>query len=72
MGFDLLQARLTKKSDGTYAATMKTAIAPLARPIDIIHAGPGRLFLAEYTRPLDHQSGLPQMPGRILELKVKK
>jgi mono/diheme cytochrome c family protein len=72
VGFDLLQARLTMRPDGGYEATMHTVIAPLARPIDIIHAGPGRLLIAEYTRPLDHTSGLPQMPGRILELAVKK
>ncbi len=72
VGFDLLQARLMKKSDGGYEVTVKTAIAPLARPLDITHAGPGRLLIAEYTRPLDFKSGLPQMPGRILELAVKK
>jgi mono/diheme cytochrome c family protein len=72
VGFDLLQAKLKLRADGTYEATMKTAIAPMARPIDIIQAGPGRLFIAEYTRPLDHKSGLPQLPGRILELAVRK
>jgi len=72
VGFDLLEARLKKRADGSHEATVKTAIAPLARPIDIVHAGPGRLLIAEYTRPLDHKSGLPQMPGRILELAVKR
>ena len=34
-------------------------------------AGSWFAAIAEYTRPLDFKSGLPQMPGRILELKVK-
>lgn len=71
VGFDVLQARLKKTATG-WEATMTTALAPLARPIDLHLAGKGRVFIAEYTRPLDHKSGLPMMPGRILELAVKR
>ena len=71
VGFDLLQARLKKTATG-WEATMTTALAPLARPIDLHLASGGRVFIAEYTRPLDHKSNLPQMPGRILELAVRK
>jgi glucose/arabinose dehydrogenase/mono/diheme cytochrome c family protein len=47
VGFDLLQARLKKTADGSgYEATMKAVLTPLARPIDIIHAGPGKLLIA--------------------------
>ena len=71
VGFDVLQARLKQTATG-WEATMTTALAPLARPIDLHLAGRGKVFIAEYTRPLDHKSGLPMMPGRILELAVKK
>ena len=69
-GFDLLQARLKKTATG-YEATFHTVLAPLARPIDL-HLATGRVFIAEYSRPTDHKSGLPMLPGRILELAVKK
>ena len=71
VGFDVLRARLKKTATG-WEAEMTTALAPLARPIDLHLAGKGKVFIAEYTRPLDHRSGLPMMPGRILELAVKK
>ena len=71
VGFDLLQARLKQTATG-WEATMSTALAPLARPIDLQLAGKGKVYIAEYTRPLDHKSGLPMMPGRILELAVKR
>ncbi|HSH93664.1 MAG TPA: PQQ-dependent sugar dehydrogenase, partial [Roseimicrobium sp.] len=70
VGFDILQARITPLKGGGYEASMKTVISPLARPIDLFVAEGGKVFIAEYTRPLDHKSGLPQMPGRILELTI--
>lgn len=70
VGFDLLQARLRKTADG-YEATFSTVLAPLGRPIDL-HLAPGRVFIAEYSRPTDHKSGLPMLPGRVLELSVKR
>ena len=70
VGFDLLAARLKKTATG-YEAEMRTVLAPLARPIDL-HLAPGKVFIAEYSRPLDHKSGLPMLPGRILELSVRK
>lgn len=71
VGFDVLQARL-KQTATDWETTMTTALAPLARPIDLHLAGKGKVFIAEYTRPLDHKSGLPMMPGRILELAVQR
>ena len=70
VGFDLLQARLEKK-DGRWQAVFSTLLAPLARPIDL-HLGAGKVFIAEYTRTTDQKSGLPMLPGRILELSVQK
>lgn len=72
VGFDVLQARLSKNEKGEWAATMKTFLAPMARPIDLHLAGRGKVYIAEYTRPLDYKSGLPMLPGRILELSVVK
>ncbi len=70
VGFDLLQARVKKTATG-YEATMHTVLAPLARPVDL-QLAPGKIFIAEYSRALDHMSGLPMLPGRILELSVKR
>jgi glucose/arabinose dehydrogenase len=71
VGFDLLQARLEKNSEGVYQARVKTVLKPLARPIDIHHSGPGKFYIAEYSRITDNQ-GSYSLPGRILELAVKK
>jgi mono/diheme cytochrome c family protein len=70
VGFDVLQATLEPRGDG-YAATFRAVLAPLGRPIDLHVAGP-RVFIAEYSRSTNHTAGLPALPGRILELSVKK
>jgi len=72
VGFDLLQIKLKKNDSGVYDAQIKQLIAPLARPIDIHLAGRGKIYIAEYTRVLDNSGRVPMMPGRILELAVKK
>ncbi len=72
VGFDLLQARLSRNEKGEYVAAISTVLAPLARPVDLHLSGKGTVYIAEYTRPLDYKSGLPMLPGRILELSVKK
>lgn len=69
-GFDLLQARLQKNAQGKYQATVKTILAPLARPLDIVQNGKGKLYIAEYCRSITFKGSLG-LPGRILELAVK-
>lgn len=68
VGFDLLRARLVRADDGRYSAQMETILAPLGRPIDV-HVHRGSIYVAEYTRPTNHKSGLGWLPGRIIELK---
>ena len=45
-------------------------VAPLARPLDIVQQGKGKLYLLEYSRPLTSKGSLG-FPGRILELGTK-
>lgn len=68
VGFDLLSVRVEKRGDGTWAARVDTVLAPLARPIDALLIGAGRVLILEYTRPTDFKSKLGWLPGRILEL----
>jgi glucose/arabinose dehydrogenase len=70
VGFDVLQMRLKKTAVAFEAQTM-TWLGPLARPIDIV-ALDGKIFVLEYSRPLNHKGDVPMLPGRLLELKVKK
>ncbi len=72
IGFDLLQMRLKKNTAGVYEATTHALLPHLGRPIDVHLGAGGKIFIAEYTRLLDNNSGLPMLPGRILELSVKK
>ncbi len=69
VGFDLLQAKLERKGD-RWQASIQTLLAPLARPVDL-HLGPGKVFIAEHARATDNASGLPMLPGRILELSAQ-
>ncbi len=69
-GFDLLQVRLQKDATGKYAATVKTMLAPLARPLDLLLSGQGKVYISEYTRTIALKDSLA-LPGRILELSVK-
>lgn len=71
-GFDVLSLRMEQKSDGSWTAQTTTFLKPLARPIDIHLAGPGRLFILEYTRVTDFKSRIGQLPGRILEIKATR
>jgi len=70
-GFDLLQVRLQKDPGGRQTATVKTLLAPLARPVDVHLGGRGKVYICEYTRSVTFQ-GSTALPGRILELAVKK
>jgi glucose/arabinose dehydrogenase/mono/diheme cytochrome c family protein len=71
-GFDLLQMRLRKDSQGKYEATTTTLLAPLGRPIDVHLGAHGKIFICEYTRQTNYNAELGMLPGRILELSVKR
>jgi glucose/arabinose dehydrogenase len=70
-GFDVLSMRLTRAADGTWTANTTTVLAPLGRPLDVAHFGPGAALILEYTRPTNMRDGLGWMPGRIIELRKK-
>lgn len=70
-GFDLLLVRPQARPDGTWEATVKTLLAPLARPLDVYQSGPGKLLVLEYTRPTNFKDQVGWLPGRILELSVR-
>lgn len=67
VGFDLLTVQVAK---GAAAATarVETLVAPLARPLDVLRVGSGRVLILEYTRPTNLKDGVGWLPGRILEL----
>ena len=69
-GFDLLSVHVSKKDDGSCTARVETVLAPLARPLDVLRAGAGRVLILEYTRPVTFKDKLGWLPGRILELSA--
>lgn len=68
VGFDLLSVRVEKRPGGQWVAHTRTVLAPLARPIDVLSLGGGRVLILEYTRPTDFKGKIGWLPGRILEL----
>ena len=70
VGFDLLQVRL--HTDNLNAATVTSVLAPLGRPLDILIGGKGKLYILEYSRQTSNAPDAPTLPGRILELAVKR
>ncbi len=70
VGFDVVSLQLEQRADGTWVTHTEPFIAPLARPLDVHLAAPGRIYILEYTRPIESKFG--GLPGRILELAVKK
>ena len=68
VGFDLLTVHVTKRDDGSCTARVETVLAPLARPLDVLRVGAGRVLILEYTRPVTFKDKLGWLPGRILEL----
>ncbi len=72
VGFDLLRVRTEPTADGGLAAEVTTVLAPLGRPLDVHVSGKGRVFILEYTRSIDNSRNSGWLPGRILELAVKK
>jgi mono/diheme cytochrome c family protein len=71
-GFDVLHMKMQQQSDGSWTARTNTFLAPLGRPIDLYIADQGKLFVLEYTRATNLKGGAGWLPGRILELTVKK
>ena len=71
-GFDVLHMKMERRADGRWTARTTSFLAPLGRPIDVHIAAPGKLYVLEYTRPTDLKSRAGWLPGRILELTVKK
>ncbi len=70
-GFDVLHLKMERRVDGRWTARTTTFLAPLGRPIDVHIAGPGKLYVLEYTRPTDLKGRAGWLPGRVLELAVK-
>lgn len=70
VGFDVLAMRLTRREDGRWQARTETVLAPLGRPLDAHRAGPGRVFILEYSRATSFQNRAPMLPGRIIELSA--
>jgi glucose/arabinose dehydrogenase len=68
VGFDLLAVQPEKNRAGQWTARVETVLAPLARPLDVLAIGSGRVLILEYTRPTNFKSRLGWLPGRILEL----
>lgn len=71
VGFDVVQAKLNRDASGKYEAHVRTLLAPLGRPFDV-HLGPGgKIFILEYSRSINNTMSYV-LPGRVLELAVKK
>jgi glucose/arabinose dehydrogenase len=69
-GFDVVSLRPERGPGGRWTAATTTFLAPLARPIDVHLAG-GKIYVLEYTRPVDFKGGMGWLPGRIIEVSVK-
>ena len=70
VGFDVLQATLTRDSAGKYQASVRTLLSPLGRPMDVHLGGKGKIFVLEYSRGTTNAMSYV-LPGRVLELAVK-
>jgi glucose/arabinose dehydrogenase len=70
-GFDILRAKLSRNAAGVYESHVYTVLTPLGRPIDVHLSGKGKIYILEHSRGTN--SGMSYgLPGRILELSVKK
>ena len=63
-------AKITARENPRYAVT--SVLAPLGRPLDVLIGGKGKLYVLEYSRQTNNAPDAPTLPGRILELAVKK
>jgi glucose/arabinose dehydrogenase len=71
VGFDVVAIHPTQLADGTWEAHVESVLAPLGRPIDVVHNGPGHVLILEYTRPTNFKDGLGWLPGRVIELSAE-
>ena len=71
-GFDLLRLKPLKNAQGIYETEVHTVLAPVARPLDVLTLGKGKIYILEYCRQTQHRADVAMLPGRILELSVKK
>lgn len=72
VGFDVLHVVLGRDADGRETATVKTLLAPIARPVDLHLSGKGKVYICEYSRQIDNGGFNGMLPGRVLELAVKE
>ena len=70
VGFDVLQATVSRNAANHFEARVHTVLAPLGRPIDIHLSGRGKVYICEYSRPTTSSASYA-LPGRVLELSVK-
>ncbi|HTL27981.1 MAG TPA: PQQ-dependent sugar dehydrogenase, partial [Tepidisphaeraceae bacterium] len=70
VGFDLVEVTLKPSSSGALEAEVRTFLSPIARPTGLCLAPGGRVFICEHSREVKHAHDM--LPGRILELRVKK
>jgi glucose/arabinose dehydrogenase/mono/diheme cytochrome c family protein len=71
-GFDILAMKMERRADGSWVARTRSFLAPVARPIDVHVAAPGKIYILEYTRIISLKSGAGNLPGRVLELTVTR
>lgn len=71
-GFDLLRLKPVKNAQGNYETEVHTVLAPLGRPLDLVTLGKGKVYILEYSRQTEHRADVGMLPGRILELSVKR
>jgi glucose/arabinose dehydrogenase len=72
VGFDVLLMKVREEPAGHWRAECTSLLAPLGRPLDVLPAGGGKLYLLEYTRPTDFRNQLAWLPGRIVQLAPAK
>jgi glucose/arabinose dehydrogenase len=72
VGFDVLLMKVRSDDRGGWRAECTTLLGPLGRPLDVLRAGGGKLYVLEYTRPTDFRNQLAWLPGRVLELAPGK
>ena len=71
VGFDVVQATLSRDAAGAYRANVRTLLAPLGRPFDVHLGANGKIFVLEYSRATTNAMS-HVLPGRVLELAVKR
>lgn len=71
VGFDVLQAKLSKDKSGHYQAQVRTLLPGLGRPVDLLANKHGQVYILEYSRPTNNAGALG-FPGRVLELSAKQ